>query len=401
MFILFVGGCQAPSEKMARAEPPIASKTFEARIQEIADHYVQKYPAVPGVLIYCESPSLGGVAKCAAGYRDPRTRSKLEATDQFRSASISKMFVAAAVLRLSEENLFKLDDPVANFLAGDLIEGIARFNGIDYGREITIRQCLAHTSGLWDCFSDGLRDSVGRSPFELELIGNPNKFWTIQEVIAWNKTHQHAVGPPGGRFHYSDTGYQLVGLLLESVTKKPLAAAVRDLVLIPLKMTNTFAEFREEIRRPPGIERSHSFDREIDRTDSISETADWGGGGWVTNAPDLVRFLRGVSQGKLFRDPATWRLMREWSTLSDGTYGLALQRFVTTGGNELMGHGGYYGSFAAIWPNANMIVVATMNQSNPSATNGHSEVVGELVGKVCEAFVGDTRKSGEEIQEKR
>jgi len=298
------------------------------------------------------------------------------------------MLVAATILRLAEERQLGLEDPIARFLPSRLIEGLARFEGVDYGAKITIRQCLEHTSGLWDCYGDGLRDAAGRTPFEQELIRQPNKFWTSEEVISWNKTRLQAVAPPGVRFHYSDTGYQLLGLVIESAAKKTLAAAVRDFVIDPLKLTDTYAEFRENPHRSPGIVRSHSFDQEVDRTDALSETADWGGGGWVANAPDLARFLCGISQGQLFRNPATWQLMQAWSAPSSGTYGLGLERFTTPAQEELLGHGGFYGSIAVIWPKAEMIIVATINQSMPSKKQGHTEVVMEIVEKICAAAHG-------------
>jgi D-alanyl-D-alanine carboxypeptidase len=272
---------------------------------------------------------------------------------------------------------------------------------MDYGRQITIRQCLSHTSGLPDCYSDGVRDSNGYSPFDLELKRNPERFWTSPEVIAWTKANLQPVARPGVRFHYSDTGYQLLGLVIESVRKQPLDVAVREVVLEPLKMDDTYAHHREKIHRSAGVGLSHFFDRESDNTEALSESADWGGGGWVTNAPDLTRFLRALSEGRLFRQPATWRLMQQWSPESDDTYGLALERFVSPGKDELVGHGGYFGSFAAIWPKADMVIVATINQSRPSATNGHTEVVGELVGKVCAAFHSQTAADSKGRREER
>lgn len=367
--LVLTAGCQAPSEKMAHGERPINPHAFKARLQEIAEHYVQKFPAVPGVIISCDSPLLGGVAQAAAGHRNPGTGSLLVPTDQFCPASIGKMFVAATILRSWEEGLLQLDAPIAQYLPGELMDGLARFEGVDYGKTITVRQCLLHTSGLADCYSDGVRNSDGLSPFDLELKRNPNKFWTSPEVIVWTKANLQPVGPPGLRFHYSDTGYQLLGLVIEAVRKKALAVAVREVVLDPLRMNDTYAHHREEVRRSPGVGLFHFFDGASDNTEALSESADWGGGGWVTNAPDLTRFLRALSENRLFRNPGTWRLMQAWSPQSKGTYGLALERYVTPVNDELMGHGGYFGSFAAVWPKADRSVFAARREGTIIARN--------------------------------
>ncbi len=343
LFVSFVMGCRAFSEKAVRSNTPVHHEQLEARIQWIANRYVQKYPSVPGVLIYFESPSLGN-ALWASGYRDPRKGSRLLPTDQFRCASISKMFIAASVLLLSENGLLNVNDRISRYLPSELMSGISRFEGIDRGNEITIRQCLEHTSGLWDCFSDGKHDSQGLSPLDAELERNPDKFWTSPEVIAWCKTRLKAVAPPGVLFHYSDTGFQLLGLIVEKLTGKPLAEAVRELVFNRLEMKDTYAEFREEPHRSKGVELSHSFDGKTDRTGFVSESADWGGGGWITTAPDLARFLRALSGNKLFRHSATVRLMQEWSPESKGDYGLGLHRYVTDADDVIIGHGGGYSS---------------------------------------------------------
>lgn len=85
--------------------------------------------------------------------------------------------------------------------------------------------------------------------------------------------------------------------------------------------------------------------------------------------------------------------MQQPSPQSDGTYGLGLERFLVRGGHVMIGHGGYFGAFAAVWPEADMIVVATLNQSTPSTAKGHTETVQDLVAKVCRAFQRERRRS--------
>ena len=141
------------------------------------------------------------------------------------------------------------------------------------------------------------------------------------------------------------------------------------------------AKYREEKRQPPGVELLHWFDSRMRRDQDDSqlgidlsqenwESSDYGGGGWLTTAGDLVKFLRGASGNTLFRDPNSWQLMQEWSddswiaASSDHAckYGLGLMRLPLPGGGALVGHTGYYGSFAFLWPERDVVMVGTFNQ---------------------------------------
>jgi D-alanyl-D-alanine carboxypeptidase len=352
---------------------------LETRLTKIVERFVQTDPCISGTLVHVDTPVLGDPVTAAAGFSNPAAGVPLQAIDQYCCASICKMYTTACVMRLVEKGSLKLDNRIAQYLPAQLLQGLAVYKGTDYSSKITIRQCLGHTSGLWDYYNDGKKNDKGYTPLDLLFLRDPGRFWTPIDVIEWGKRNLEAVTLPGTLPHYSDTNYLLVGLVMESVTNKPFYSLMRELVLEPLKMEGTYAQYREEKRHPPGVELLHWFDSRIrrdqddpqlgvDLSQENWESSDYGGGGWLTTAGDLVKFLRGASGNTLFKDPNSWQQMQEWSDdswLRDCKYGLGLMSFSLPEGGALVGHAGYYGSFAFLWPERDVIMVGTFNQGTP------------------------------------
>jgi len=351
---------------LANQESSRPRALLETRLKEITEALV-KDPCIPGALVLVDAPQLGKPLTAATGFSDPVNEIPLQPIDQFSPASIGKMFTAASLMLLREKGLLELDDTLAQYLPAQLLQGLSVHDGIEYGSKITLRQCLQHTSGLWDFYEDGPRDDKGRNPYEREFYNNRGKFWTPVGIIEFGKRNLEAVGAPGTVFHYSDTNYQLLGLVIERVTGKPLFSVVRELVLEPLEMEGTYARFLEDERRLTGVNRMHEFDtwmrdegtplRGSDMTYSLWESADLAAGGWVSTGFDLAKFLRGASSNRLFKNGESWKLMQEAPELAiyhssdsgvDYHYGLGL--FIDDigkgEGERLIGHFGYYGSFA-------------------------------------------------------
>jgi len=364
---------------------------LEARLKEITEAVVQD-PLIPHALVLVDAPQLGKPVTAATGFSDPVKEVPVQPIDQFMTASISKMFTAATLMRLREKGLINLDETLAQYLPAQLLQGLSVYDGTGYASKITLRQCLQHTSGLVDYWADGPRDDRDLTPFDLELYSNRDKFWSLVDVIKWTKQNLNfAIGKPGTVYHYSDTNFVLLGILMERVTGKPLYSLVRELVLEPLNMEGTYARFREKERRPTGVNLSRNYDSRLrvegtpprgnDMTMEMHESADYAGGGWLSTAPDLVKFLRGVSGASgngLFKNNESWKLMQETSELAiykssdsglDYHYGLGL--FIDDigkgEGERLIGHFGYYGSFALLWPKGNVVMVGHYGQGNPSS----------------------------------
>ena len=153
---------------------------------------------------------------------------------------------------------------------------------------LTLRQLLDHTSGLPNYFTepailDAVRDGGGRRRF------------TPLDLINLAAAAPPPSSPPGTARSYTDTGFVLAGLIIESLTGGPLDAGYRDLVLDPAGMTDTWLESSDETPRRDAIS-PHEFEG-LDLS-GMDPTVDWAGGGLVSTAADLAALLRGLVQGE-------------------------------------------------------------------------------------------------------
>ena len=137
----------------------------------------------------------------------------------FESGSVAKQFTATAMVLLAQDDKLSLDDDVRKYLP----------EVPDFGRKITIRNLLTHTSGL--------RDQWGL----LSLRGSPpgsqvHSFATILDLVS----HQRALNfDPGAEYLYSNTGYTLAAIIVQRVSGQPFATFTRERMFVPLGMTNT------------------------------------------------------------------------------------------------------------------------------------------------------------------
>jgi D-alanyl-D-alanine carboxypeptidase len=123
-------------------------------------------------------------------------------------ASITKLYTATVIMRMYEEGLLALDDPISKYLPKGLIKGIHVYNGKDYSSKITIKQLLSHTSGIADYYSEKSND--GKSLYDL-FLEEPQRAWTVDETIERARRDLKPKFEPGTATSYSDTNFQLLG----------------------------------------------------------------------------------------------------------------------------------------------------------------------------------------------
>lgn len=281
----------------------------------------------------------------------------------FRIASITKTFTAAVVTQLAAEGRLSLDDPMAAHLPpdhADLVSRIHVLDGVSYGERITVRQLLRHQGGLFDyAMSSGFFETI---------IADPSHVWTPREMlegsIVWGTPH----APPGGGYgyHYSDTGYVLLGLIIEHLDGRPLHAAYRARILDPLGMDLTYLEGHEPHR---GLALSHPYDGDADCS-VIHGTADWAGGGLVSDVDQLARFAQALAAGDVV--PRPWMdEMLEWqfrqldpARHSPGFvgYGFGLEAR-DIDGLLLRGHRGHWGAWMHVHPETGLTITGTVNDA--------------------------------------
>lgn len=270
----------------------------------------------------------------------------------FEIASITKAVTAATILKLVENGRLSLDAKLSEVLP----EKAAGFKV-----DPTIRQLMSHTSGLLHYWEDGPKGQDGNNAFLRAFLANPNRYWSSNEILDYAQAIPTKA--PGKKFHYSDTNFVLLGVLIEKITGTPLAQAYRELIFNPLGMKSTWLTYHEP---RIGLVPSHRFEDDDDLDNVRRQSADWAGGGLVSTAKDLERFLRGLASGKLFKNPRTLDLMLQTVPTGDEdvSYGLGLYvvRLAKNQGT-VWGHDGHGNSFAYYWPERGIAFTGTLNQT--------------------------------------
>lgn len=355
---------EAKAESAANSELPAA-------LQAIIDQAVAD--GSPGAVLMVDAPDMGFAWKGAAGMADPDAGLAMEPDDPFLISSGAKMFTAVTVLKLVEQGKLGLDDPISNYLPEDLVASLLVLDGESYGDTITVRQLLSHTSGLGD-FSNGPdTDGSGLPDFKDLVLNQPDRMWDVDAVLAWAVENIPPVSLPGEGFHYSDTNFQLLGLIIENVSGLPLHEAYRQFIFDPLAMNHTYLEFYEEgAPEDNGRSVSQAFYAGTNWNELDSHSYEWGSGGLVSTVEDQTRFMWALVNGDLFDDLASQEALMTWVDTGDpgNYYGLGLWHFVIDEWNipglgEVYGHGGLFNSHAHYWPDKNVVIVGTLNSNEP------------------------------------
>jgi D-alanyl-D-alanine carboxypeptidase len=160
-----------------------------------------------------------------SGVGDLTTRRPVSPDGYFRIASVTKTFVATLMLQLAGDGRLSLDDTVERWLPG-VVSG----NGND-GRTITIRRLLQHTSGIHDDYPDYTSAK--------DFYQHRYDTYTAEQIVARAMLHQPDFRPGKG-WSYSNTGYVLLGLIIQRVTGHPWHEELRDRILRPFGLDHTF-----------------------------------------------------------------------------------------------------------------------------------------------------------------
>ncbi len=214
----------------------------------------------------------------------------------FHSASVGKLGTAVLIAQEVEAGTIGYDTPIAEIL-GDETDGLFRAPGA------TIAHLVSHTSGAADSFED--RTTSGPTLQRL-MVSDPDHHWDAAELLAFTRERQRPVGRPGERFHYSDTGFVLLGRALQEITGRDPFELTRERIFEPAGMADSVVWLRE-----PGPERIAPFWLGgVEASGFESATVEWMGGGYVTTIDDLARFGAALSDGTLV-DPAVWARMSQ------------------------------------------------------------------------------------------
>ncbi len=354
----------------ATAAPPVAaspspagSPVPTADLQGLLDAARRDYGA-PGAMAVLMRD--GERTFAASGTADLDGTPITEST-RFRIASITKPIVAALVLDAVERGELALDDVV-----GDLLPGVLRAEP-----PVTVRQLLAHTSGVFDVSNDrttpaeiaadiaSLPDPEMRAEAEAALqryLAGEQVIAPAEVLVALSELHERYFAPGAG-YHYSNTNYQLAAMVLERATGRPLADLLRERVAEPLGLERTTIA-------PPDVAspelRGHGTSTAdaslVDVTDDLVLFGNGGNGGVISTPDELLAVVQAIVGGSLL-PPELVAEMRSPTSMSLGSYGLGLATYKLSCGTFYGHEGGVNGtaSIAMVAPDGADGVVIALN----------------------------------------
>jgi D-alanyl-D-alanine carboxypeptidase len=270
---------------------PIDKATAIAEINDMVGSQVGK-KNVTQAIVYVDSLYYGVSEIFVHGELDG---APIKADQPFHVASVGKAFTATLIGVLVDESKITLDDRISSYLPDEILEGLFVYQGTDYQDEVTVGQLLNHTSGIADYWED---TTEGSPSMQELIISDPDKFWTPEDLVAYSHDHQLPIGSPGGQYHYSDTGYILLGMIIESVSGHSFDAMLQDKIFVPLNMNDTYLMFYSEpVNGFRPIADGHLGDVNVKDFQSLS--IDWAGGGIVSTANDLAIFIRALNNNEI------------------------------------------------------------------------------------------------------
>ncbi|MGB7497091.1 MAG: serine hydrolase domain-containing protein [Candidatus Acidiferrum sp.] len=223
----------------------------------------------------------------AYGVRNLRTQAKIDAQTNFRLASVTKQFTAMAIMLLVQDGKLHYDDRLT-----DVFPDFPA-----YGKAITVRNLLNHTSGLPD-YEERMEvqeKSGGRKWSADHQIQD-------EEVLALLKAQPSGRFAPGTRWEYSNSGYVMLGLIVAKVSGRPYGEFLQKRIFAPLKMSDTVVY---EKGKNTISNRAYGRSKEngkLVETDQSATSATLGDGGIYSNVVDMGKWDAGLTNHTLLSE---------------------------------------------------------------------------------------------------
>lgn len=205
---------------------------------------------------------------------------------QFHSASVGKLMTATLIFMAIEQEKITLDTLVKDILEPGKLDKLFVVEQQDFQNEVTVKHLLGHMSGINDYFES---KTIDGSSFIDEVIKNSDVFWRPDDLLDFTRDRQKAVARPGEKYLYSDTGYVLLGLIVEAVFIMPFHQALDTYIFKPSFMQETSLCFYSERFDQKALAPLYLNGIDVHLFKSLS--CDFSGGGLSTTSNDLLKFL--------------------------------------------------------------------------------------------------------------
>ncbi len=363
--------------------PTALEKRFQAELDRARDEL-----GFPGATA-ANALSDGTVGVAASGLADVESRAPMTPRSRMLAASVGKSFVAAVALALDQEGALDLDAPIQTWLSDR--PWLARLPNHD---SITLRHLLTHSSGLPDhVHTPRFARAVAKRWKE---PGHPFSPEALIEYVL----DEPARFPAGGGWSYSDTGYILVGLIIEQVARRPYYEELQQRFLAPLGLDATSPS---DQRALPGLAAGYTArDNPLGlpaKTTSApgvmswDPAVEWTGGGLVSTSRDLAVWGRALYEGRALSKPYLDELLHSapvGGADSGVRYGAGVAIHQQTPLGPSYGHGGTipgYVSSLRYYPDRRVAVAFQINTDV-----GLDDAVGQIERRLADVVVARKRQ---------
>lgn len=360
---LLVGPAAGPAQAA-----PAGSAAADSRLQGLLDELVAN--GATGVLARVDDGRrvrtyASGTVRIGSG--QPETVGA-----RFRVGSVTKTFVATALLQLVEDGRLRLSDPVSRWLPG-LVPG---------GQAISVRMLLNHTSGIFDYTAD--------RRWLAAASADPLRAWTPRQLVGVAIGHR-PLFVPGTSWSYSNTNYILAGLVIEAAGGRPLQTEIQRRIIDPLGLRNTSFPTRSPYINgfhahgyvPPSLLPPGSGYLDVT---AFSPTIFGAAGAAISTAADLDRFYGALLGGRLLR-PGLLAQMQTRVQI-DPTVGYGLGLYSQRGAcGTVWGHNGHVPGYLTVALNdraGHRSVVINMSTETDSQTGPILDLAVDTA--VCQMF---------------
>lgn len=331
VFVVLLSGCSKYMQDLEMRDcsadgPVTGTYAQEAEIQQALDSLVSA--GIPGCALAIYSPQ--GWWTGAAGFAKIEDRTPMQPCYLQYLQSVSKTYMAVAILKLYEQGKINLDAPMTAYLP----ERYSQY--ISDASKITVRMLLNHTSGIPEYNFD--------PDYVAYLLQHPDHNFSPEDYLKYI-SGKPLDFDPGSRYSYRNTNYVLLTMIADAISGDH-ARLISEVVFEPLGLTHTFYRHEPGYLGYPELVNSY-WDRHSDGyVENVSQMQRnnvatlVGDDGIVTTPVEAVLFLRGLLEGQLL-EPATMEQMKTWVTDSKGNprYGLGLGHG-NIAGHTAIGHSG-------------------------------------------------------------
>ncbi|SDG40863.1 serine hydrolase domain-containing protein [Psychroflexus sediminis] len=276
------------------------------------------------------------------GYKDPTKKTPMEPALSYQLASVSKQFTAAAVLKLHENKLLDIDYPVSRYLPNFKFE------------KVSIRDLLKHRSGLWNYM------------YLTEQYWDQDIAPDNLEVVDLLNTHAPRLNFPSGRyFSYSNTGYVVLGAIVEQVTQLSLKEYIREEFLLPLCLDETFVE-KTELNKKSILNGYQPYRRSFIELPAGYHNNAIGDKGIYASAKDLHIWFRDLKNGKILREESVDLMFGRDKGGENRRYGMGF-RLENKGNEPVIFHNGLWDGFRnglVYYPKSDLVVIVMTHTQN-------------------------------------